>query len=63
MFIVTVKKKNRGSPVVFEYQHLVESIRTINGPRQRFLLALGKLDLPKEEWPLLAKQINEIVHG
>ena len=63
MFIVSVKKKNKGSPVVFEYQHLVESIRTANGPRQRFLLALGKLELPKEEWPLLAKRINEIVHG
>jgi hypothetical protein len=63
MFIVTVKKKNKGSPTVFEYQHLVESIRTVIGPRQRFLLALGKLELPKEEWPLLAKRINEIVHG
>jgi len=63
MFIVTVKKKNKGSPTVFEYQHLVESIRTVNGPRQRFLLALGKLELPKEEWPLLAKRINDVVHG
>lgn len=63
MFIVTIKKKNKGSPTVFEYQHLVESIRTDKGPRQRFLLALGKLELPKEEWPLLAKRINEIVHG
>ena len=33
------------------------------GPRQRFLLNLGKLELPKEEWPLLAKRINEILHG
>jgi len=63
MFIISVKKKNKGSATVFEYQHLVESIRTDKGPRQRFLLSLGKLELPKEEWPLLAKRINEIMHG
>ena len=63
MFITTVKKQNKGNPVVFEYQHLVEFIRTPKGPRQRFLLNLGKLELPKEEWPLLAKRINEILHG
>jgi len=63
MFIVSVKKKNKGSQTVFEYQHLVESIRTAQGPRQRFLLSLGKLELPKEEWPLLAKRINELMHG
>jgi hypothetical protein len=63
MFIVSVKKKNKGSAAVFEYQHLVESIRTNQGPRQRFLLSLGKLELPKEEWPLLAKRINELMHG
>lgn len=63
MFIKTVKKKNKGSPKTFEYQQLVESIRTEKGPRQRFLLDLGKLELPKEEWPLLAKRINEIMHG
>lgn len=63
MFITTIKKKNKGNPAVFEYQHLVESIRTPKGPRQRFLLNLGKLELPKEEWPLLAKRINELMHG
>ncbi len=63
MYIISVKKKNKGSPKVYEYQRLVECLRTANGPRQRFLLDLGKLPLPKEEWPLLAKRINEIVHG
>jgi hypothetical protein len=63
MFIKTVKKKNKGNPKVFEYQQLVESIRTEKGPRQRFLLDLGKLELPKEDWPLLAKRINDIIHG
>jgi transposase len=63
MFIVTVTKKNKGSTKAFEYQHLVESIRTEKGPRQRFLLNLGKLELPKEEWLVLAKRIDEILHG
>ncbi len=63
MYIKTVKKKNKYSPKIFEYQYLVESIRTKDGPRQRFLLNLGVLDLPQEEWPLLAKRIEEILRG
>lgn len=63
MYIRTVKKKNKNSPKVFEYQYLVDSIRTEKGPRQRFLLNLGKLDLPKEEWSLLAKRIDEVARG
>ena len=63
MFIRTVKKKNKNSAKVFEYHYLVDSIRTDKGPRQRFLLNLGKLDLPQEEWPLLAKRIDEVARG
>ena len=63
MFIKTVKKRNKYSPKTFEYQYLVESIRTDKGPRQRFLLNLGKLSLPQAQWPLLAKRIEEIVRG
>ena len=48
---------------MFQYQALVESIRTEQGPRHKFHLNLGKLDLAKEEWPLLAKRIEEIIHG
>jgi hypothetical protein len=63
MFIKTVRKKNKYSPKIFEYQHLVESLRTEKGSRKRFLLNLGKLTLPREGWPLLAKRIEEILHG
>jgi len=63
MFVKTVRKRNKYSPKIFEYQHLVESLRTEKGSRQRFLLNLGKLTLPREEWPLLAKRIEEILHG
>ena len=63
MFIRTVNKKNKYSPKVFQYQALVESIRTEQGPRHKFHLNLGKLNLAKEEWPLLARRIEEIIHG
>ena len=63
MFIRTIKKRNKYSPKVFEYQYLCDSLRTDKGPRQRFLLNLGKLDLSQEEWPFLAKRIDEILRG
>jgi len=63
MFITTVPQKNKYGKKTYEYQHLLESIRTEKGPRQRFLLNLGKLTLPKEEWPLLAKRIEDLVRG
>jgi len=63
MFIATVVQKNKYGKKTYEYQHLLESIRTEKGPRQRFLLNLGKLTLPKEEWPLLAKRIEDLVRG
>jgi transposase len=63
MFIKTVKKKNKYSPKTFEYQYLVESVRAADGPRQKFLLNLGKLSLPEAEWPLVAKRIEEILRG
>ncbi len=41
----------------------MESIRTANGPRYHFLLNLGQLELPPEQWPVLAKRINDLMHG
>lgn len=41
----------------------MESVRTPRGPRQRTLLDLGKLDLPKEKWKTLANRIEEILSG
>jgi len=61
MFIKTVKKKNRYSSKVFEYQQLVESIRTENGPRHKLLLNLGQLNLPKAKWSHLAKCIESFI--
>jgi transposase len=63
MFIREVKKKNPGSDTIFVYHRLMESVRTPKGPRQRMLLDLGKLDLPKEQWKTLANRIEEIISG
>src|SRR4030042_1002443 len=41
----------------------MESIRTPKGPRQRIILNLGFLDIPREEWKTLANRIEEIVVG
>jgi transposase len=63
MFIKEVKKQNKGYDQVFSYHRLMESYRTERGPRQRTLLNLGKLDLPKAQWKLLADRIEELVTG
>jgi transposase len=63
MLIREVVKKNPGHDKQFVYHHLVESVRTPKGPRQRLVLNLGKLDIPKDEWKLLANRIEEIIRG
>jgi transposase len=63
MFIREVRKKNPGYEKVFVYHRLMESVRTSRGPRQRLLLDLGRLDLPQEEWKILANCIEDIVAG
>lgn len=63
MFIRETKKSNKGYKKQFVYHLLVESFRTDKGPRQRVLLDLGKLTIPKEQWKLLANRIEEIING
>ena len=63
MFIRETKKSNKGYKKQFIYHLLVESYRTDKGPRQRILLDLGKLTIPKEQWKLLANRIEEIING
>jgi len=41
----------------------MESYRTERGPRQRTVLNLGKLDLPKEKWKMLADSIEAKITG
>jgi transposase len=63
MFIKEIKKHNKGYDPVFIYHRLMESYRTDRGPRQRTILNLGKLELPKEQWKLLADRIEDKVSG
>lgn len=61
MFIRETKKSNTGYKKQFIYHLLVESFRTEKGPRQRVLLDMGKLTLPKDKWKILANRIEEIL--
>jgi len=63
MFIREIKKKNRNYEKIFISHRLMESYRTKNGPRQRTVLNLGKLDLPQDQWKILADRIEQIVSG
>jgi hypothetical protein len=61
MFIRETIKSQKGKKYV---QHqLVESVRTPNGPRQKLLLNLGFLDLPRDKWKELANTIESELHG
>lgn len=63
MFIREIIKKNPGSDQLFVYHRLMEAVRTTHGPRQRILLNLGRLDLPREDWKLLANRIEDLYLG
>lgn len=63
MFIKEIKKKNNDGTKQYIQHRLVESYRTEKGPRQRTILNLGTLSLPKEQWKLLADQIEVELTG
>ena len=63
MFIREIQKKNPNSPKVFISHRLIESVRTPRGPRQRVVINLGQLDLPKENWKELANRIEDLLSG
>jgi len=37
----------------------VESYHTTNGPRQRAIMQLGRIDLPRKKWPVLGKALED----
>ncbi len=63
MFIKKIKKTNGRSKKKYSYLHLVESIRTEAGPRQRLILNLGDLDIEPAQYTELAKRIELILTG
>jgi transposase len=63
MFIREITKKDRSTEKVYVYHRLMEAIRTPKGPRQRIVLDLGRLELPRDRWKTLADRIEQILSG
>ncbi len=63
MYIKRISKKNGVTKKVYKYLHLVESIRTSTGPRQKLILNLGNIDVHKSQFKTLAKRIEDILTG
>lgn len=64
MFIKKTLKTDRKSGKTYFAYHLVESVRTEKGPRQRTLLYMGSdIKLPEGEHKLLAERIEGIISG
>jgi transposase len=63
MFIRQYKTKNKKTGKVYIKHQLVESYRTEKGPRQRVVMNLGKLKLPRSEWRKLAFALESRLAG
>lgn len=63
MYIRKKEKKNKATGKTYFTHELVESRRTIDGPRQTTLLNLNPFDLDQKYWKLLAKRIKQILGG
>jgi len=64
MYIRTSKIKNKNTNTVYINHLLVESVRTDNGPRQRVVMNIGRLDgLTKKELRELAKILEARING
>ena len=64
MFIKKTIKTDRSTGKKYSSYYLVESSRTVKGPRQRTLLYMGsEIGLPEDEHKFLAQCIAEIVAG
>ena len=63
MYIRKVLKKNKGFEKEFAYLHLVESVRTSSGPRQRLVLNLGAIEIDESQYKDLADCIESLLNG
>ena len=63
MYIKKVRKRNPGGQRQYEYLHLVENVRTEQGPRQRLVLNLGTLPLEADQYKELANTIEGMLTG
>ena len=63
VFVKKVRKQNGVTKKYYEYLHLVESVRTEKGPRQRLVLNLGKLDILPSQYQTFARRVEDILTG
>lgn len=63
MFIRQTKTRNAKTGEVYVKHTLVESVRTASGPRQRTIMQLGKLNIPRKSWPVLAAELERRIAG
>lgn len=61
VFIKAITKRNRVSRKSYTYHRLLESYRSSRGPRHEIILNLGRLELPKDQWKILADRIDQIL--
>ena len=63
MFIREYKTKNKKTGTTYITHRLVESYATDNGPRQRIILHLGTITIPKNQWRDLAIVLESKISG
>lgn len=63
MFIRQTKTKNAKTGEIYLKHTLVESVRTASGPRQRTVMQLGRLTIPRRSWPALAAELERRIAG
>lgn len=63
MFIREYKTKNKKLKTTYITHRLIESYRTEKGSRQRIIMHLGKLDIPRKRWEELAAILEARLSG
>lgn len=63
MFIRESKTKNKKTKIIYSTHKLVENYRTDAGVRQRVIMSLGTLTLPKKRWRELAALLESRITG
>lgn len=63
MYIRKVIKHNGRTSKIYHAIHLVESVQTEKGPRQKLILNLGAIDIDPSQYKALARRIQDILTG
>jgi len=63
MHIATITTKNKKTGKVYINHKLIQTIRTEKGPRNRVVMSLGKLNLPKDDLKKLAFVLESRITG